>query len=297
MLIKTTRGWEMPEAAATPETVFHDRRRLVKAIAAGPILAAPILTALPAAALAAAGPYPAKRNPRYALDRAITDERIVTTYNNFYEFGSHKQIWQAAQKLKVRPWTVTIDGLVEAPITIDAHALIRKMPLEERLYRHRCVEAWSIAVPWSGFALKALVDFARPLSGAKYLEMRTFLDKSVASGQKQFWYPWPYLDGLTMAEATNELAFHRHRRLRQGNDQAERRAAAPDGAVEIRLQVGQVDHALHLHRQAAEELLGGHPGQRIRLLGEREPRGRPPALEPGDRAPARHRQARADIAL
>ena len=207
MLIKTTRGWEMPEAAATPETVFHDRRRLVKAIAAGPILAAPILTALPAAALAAAGPYPAKRNPRYALDRAITDERIVTTYNNFYEFGSHKQIWQAAQKLKVRPWTVTIDGLVEAPITIDAHALIRKMPLEERLYRHRCVEAWSIAVPWSGFALKALVDFARPLSGAKYLEMRTFLDKSVASGQKQFWYPWPYLDGLTMAEATNELAF------------------------------------------------------------------------------------------
>ncbi len=204
MLFRSRRSWEMPEAAATQEAVFRDRRRLCKAIAAGPILAA---TAPAMLARAATGPYPVKRNPRYALDREVTDERIVTTYNNFYEFGSHKQIWQAAQKLKVRPWTVTIDGMVEKPITIDAHDLIARMPLEERLYRHRCVEAWSIAVPWSGFPLKALVDFARPLSGAKYLEMRTFLDASVASGQRQFWYPWPYLEGLTLAEATNELAF------------------------------------------------------------------------------------------
>ena len=88
-----------------------------------------------------------KRNEGYELDREVTDERIVTTYNNFYEFGSHKQIWQAAQKLKTRPWTVTIDGLVEKKLTLDVDALIKRMKLEERLYRLRCVEAWSIGLP------------------------------------------------------------------------------------------------------------------------------------------------------
>ncbi len=214
MLIRSRRGWEMAERDATPEAVFEDRRRLAKALAAGPLLlgAAPALSMAARAAAAAetdpsAGLYPAKRNPRYTLDRDVTDERIVTTYNNFYEFGSHKQIWQAAQKLKTRPWTVTIDGMVENKLTMDIDALLARMPLEERLYRHRCVEAWAIAVPWSGFPLKALVDLARPSSGAKYLVMRTFLDKKTAPGQRQFWYPWPYVEGLTINEATNELAF------------------------------------------------------------------------------------------
>ena len=92
-------------------------------------------------------------------------------------------------------------------MTVGIDDLLAQMPLEERLYRHRCVEAWSIAVPYSGFPLKALVDFARPLGDAKYLTMQTFEDDDVAEGQRQFWYPWPYIEGLTMAEATNELAF------------------------------------------------------------------------------------------
>lgn len=211
MLIRSKPGWELPERDATPELAFEDRRRLMKALAAGPLL----LGAAPALSLGASavetdpsrGLYPVKRNASYRLDRELTDERIVTTYNNFYEFGSHKQIWQAAQNLKIRPWTVTIDGMVEKKLTLDIDALLKRMNLEERLYRHRCVEAWSIAVPWSGFPLKALVDLARPLSGTKYLAMRTFLDKDVATGQRQFWYPWPYLEGLTIEEATNELAF------------------------------------------------------------------------------------------
>ena len=206
MKIKSKRGWELPETAATPEDLFRQRRNLVKALAAGPLLAASGL-GLVGAAQAATGLYPVARNERYPLDRPVTDEKIVTTYNNFFEFGSHKQIWKAAQKLKTRPWTVTVDGMVEKPFTVDADALIRKMPLEERLYRHRCVEAWSIAVPWSGFALKALVAMARPSSGAKYVEMHGFHDAAMASGQRQTWYPWPYLEGLTMEEATNELAF------------------------------------------------------------------------------------------
>ncbi len=215
MLFRSKPGWELPESAATPESFFHDRRRLAKAIAAGPVLlaAAPAL-GLARSALAAAGDgdpssglYPVKRNPAYTLDRPVTPEKFATTYNNFYEFGSHKNIWKLAQKLVLRPWTVTIDGMVETPITIDVDSLLKKMPLEERLYRFRCVEAWSMAVPWSGFPLKALVDFARPSSGARYLVMQTFLDKKRAPGQRQFWYPWPYLEGLTIEEARNDLAF------------------------------------------------------------------------------------------
>ncbi|MGH7029350.1 MAG: protein-methionine-sulfoxide reductase catalytic subunit MsrP, partial [Stellaceae bacterium] len=149
----------------------------------------------------------AAKNEKYKLDRPITAEKTNTSYNNFYEFGFDKDVGPVAEKLKTRPWTVKIDGMVEKPIEIGIDDLLKKMPLEERLYRHRCVEAWSIAVPWSGFAMVALVDFARPLGSAKYLRTQTFLDPAEAPGQKQFWYPWPYIEGLTIAEAKNELAF------------------------------------------------------------------------------------------
>jgi len=97
--------------------------------------------------------------------------------------------------------------MVEKPIETGLDDLIKQMPLEERLYRHRCVEAWGMAIPWSGFPLAKLVELAKPLSSAKYLVLHTFLDPSVASGQRQTWYPWPYTEGLTLAEAANELAF------------------------------------------------------------------------------------------
>jgi methionine sulfoxide reductase catalytic subunit len=210
MFLRKKRGWVLPESAATDEAVFWDRRRLATAIAAGPILAAGFT---PLAALAAedadpsAGLYPAKRNPRYALDRPITDEKYSTTYNNFYEFGTDKSIWRDAQALKVRPWTIKIDGMVEKPLTIGIDDLLKRVSLEERLYRHRCVEAWSMAVPWTGFPMTALVDMARPLSSATYVRMETFMDPATAPEQKKFFYPWPYIEGLTMAEARNELTF------------------------------------------------------------------------------------------
>jgi DMSO/TMAO reductase YedYZ molybdopterin-dependent catalytic subunit len=109
--------------------------------------------------------------------------------------------------LRVRPWEVRIDGLIEREITIDIDQLLRLMPLEERVYRHRCVEAWSMMVPWTGFPMKALVDLAKPLAAARYVEMQTFFDPEAAPGQRQAWYPWPYSEGLTIEEATNELAF------------------------------------------------------------------------------------------
>jgi methionine sulfoxide reductase catalytic subunit len=211
MPIRKKRAWEMPERTATPEHVFNGRRALIKAVAAGSILgaASPFLSTAPALADddPTADLYPAKHNDRFVLDRPVTAEKEVTTYNNFYEFGSQKTISSAAQELKIRPWSVVLDGMVEKPTTIPFDDLIRKMPLEERLYRHRCVEAWSMAVPWSGFPMKALVDLAKPLGSAKYVRMETFMDAKVAPGQKQFWYPWPYVEGLTIAEATNDLAF------------------------------------------------------------------------------------------
>ncbi|MDA0342139.1 MAG: protein-methionine-sulfoxide reductase catalytic subunit MsrP [Proteobacteria bacterium] len=221
MLFKRKRGWEVAERDITPESTFINRRSLIKGLAAGPLLLASgslagcwdEATANSAVQIAAAPPdpttdlYPVERNPRYKVSRAITDEADSTVYNNFYEFGSHKSISRAAQALSIRPWTVTLDGMVEKPITIGIDDLIRQMPLEERVYRHRCVEAWSMVVPWSGFQLSKLVELAKPLSSAKYLTMQTFMDPDNAPGQKQHWYPWPYVEGLTMEEATNELAF------------------------------------------------------------------------------------------
>ena len=97
--------------------------------------------------------------------------------------------------------------MVEKPLTIDFDDLLKRVGLEERLYRHRCVEAWSMAVPWTGFPMAALVDLARPLGSAKYVRMETFMDPKTAPEQKKFFYPWPYVEGLTMEEARNELAF------------------------------------------------------------------------------------------
>ena len=203
------RGWEIPERLATPEHLAFSRRALL-------VGGASALALLPAVARAAdskwqhypvPGLYPAKRNDKYKLDRKITDEKINDHYNNFYEFGTSKHIAAAAQKLTVEPWTVKIDGLVEKPQEIGIDDLIRKMTLEERLYRHRCVEAWSMAIAWTGFPLAKLVKFARPLGAAKFVQMTTFMDRKIAPGQNLPWFPWPYVESLTMAEATNDLAF------------------------------------------------------------------------------------------
>ena len=225
MLIKNPKNWEMSENLATPERVYLGRRAFIggmamtgavlaagcdsggEAVAQEGVLANDPVSEVPTPFAGTDSLYPAPRNEAFTLDRPLTDEELATTYNNFYEFGSHKRIWRAAQDLPLSPWDVTIDGMVEQEKTVSFDELVRAMPLEERLYRHRCVEAWSMAVPWSGFPLAALINYARPLSSARYVQMETFQDRSVASGQRAPGYPWPYVEALTMAEATNDLAF------------------------------------------------------------------------------------------
>src|SRR5258708_11489967 len=159
------RGWELPEHQATPEKLFFDRRQFLAATGAAAAALSPGLALAqrvsdlpdPSASL-----YPMKRNEAFVLDRPVTDEAINTTYNNYYEFGSAKTISRAAQALRLRPWTIKIDGMVEKPQEIGIDNLLARMPLEERLYRHRCVEARSMAIPWSGFPLAKLVGPAKP---------------------------------------------------------------------------------------------------------------------------------------
>ena len=200
MFVRAKRGWEIPEKLAVDEAIFLNRRAFMAGSGA-------LVLAGSGPVFAADSPYPAVRNDLYKLTQPVTPESDNTNYNNFYEFGFSKRVASAAEALPTSPWTVKIDGLVEKPFEIAFEDLLQRVSLEERLYRHRCVEAWSMAVPWTGFPMRALVEMARPLGSAKYVVMKTFLNPKIAPAQKQTWYPWPYTEGLTIAEATNDLAF------------------------------------------------------------------------------------------
>ncbi len=206
--------WAIPERDVTPESVFIDRRRflmgalgvLAGGIGGGAALAGAAEKPAEEPADRTLDLYPAKRNPAFTLDRPLTEETVAATFNNFYEFGPVKTIQWLAQRLKTRPWQVRVEGLVRKPRVFDIDDLIRSMPLEERLYRFRCVEAWAMAVPWTGFPFSALVKAVEPKSEARFVKLTTFLDRTVAVGQLRFWLPWPYVEGLTMDEAMNDLA-------------------------------------------------------------------------------------------
>ena len=211
-------GWEIPQSRATPESIFLNRRAMmfgsVVAVAGGALSAAALVNrdeTFAGARAAVSDPsrrlYPAARNEQFTVERAITPEEVNARNNNFYEFGTSRRIYREADALQIRPWEIRFDGLVEREFTAGIDDLIRQCGLEERVYRHRFIEPVSMVVPWTGFALAKLIAIAKPLSSATYVRMESFYDPGVAGGQKQFWYPWPYVEGLTMAEATNDLAF------------------------------------------------------------------------------------------
>jgi methionine sulfoxide reductase catalytic subunit len=203
MLIKIPKKWEMPERLATPESVWMNRRDILRGLGyAG-------AAALAERAVAAFGEdlYPAKRNPKYTLDRPVTPEAAGTGYNNFYEFTLDKpRVKSLVDKFQIEPWKVEVKGLVNNPKTYDMDDLVRAFPLEERLYRFRCVETWAMAVPWTGFQMSHLVKAADPKPAAKFVRMVTVYRPDEMPGiQSQKHYPWPYFEALTIEEAMNEL--------------------------------------------------------------------------------------------
>src|SRR5262245_37346211 len=214
--------WDLPERAVTPPSVYLRRRRWLKwVLAAGAAAAAGagLRRLLPGGTdedvikagevmLPGEGLYPAAPNPKFTdAGRPLTAEAEAARYTNFYEFSITKEVWRYVNTFRPHPWTVQVRGLVHRPRTFDFDELVKMFPLEERIYRHRCVEAWAMVVPWTGFPLGDLVKAVEPMTSAKYVRFASFDRPEEASRMSSRGYPWPYTEGLTIAEATNELAF------------------------------------------------------------------------------------------
>jgi sulfoxide reductase catalytic subunit YedY len=206
MLIRHTPRFRSSEI--TPERLYLDRRTFL-AGAGALVLGAAEAGAAPAVPQGA--PLKAARNDAFSLKETPTKLESATTYNNFYEFGVNKDDpARLAGTLKPRPWTLKVDGLVAKPRTFDIDELLRAFPLEERVYSLRCVEAWSMVIPWVGFPLQALLKRVEPTSQAKYVAFTTLLDPEQFPAQRKGFFnmgglDWPYTEGLRLDEAMHPL--------------------------------------------------------------------------------------------
>ncbi len=215
MLIKKLKGIEIPSSEITPEHVYKSRRQFMKSAAlatAGGILAA----CGPRGGNAPQGSAPVspETDTTPAKTSATTDElddplnsyEDIITYNNYYEFSTNKQEpAKLATEFPTSPWQVEVGGLVKNPGTYDIEDLLTKFDQEERIYRLRCVEAWSMVIPWLGFPLSKLLAEVEPTSDAQYVHFETLYDPEVMPGQKSHWYDWPYVEGLRLDEAMHDL--------------------------------------------------------------------------------------------
>lgn len=209
MRIRVPSSWEFPETAATPERVFLNRRHFLKSIGMG-IIGAPFVSQVTSGATAG---FPSKENPKYALlGLESTPYDLVTSYNNFHEFSADKGDVKklANQGWKTEPWTFRVTGEVEKPIKMEVDDLIRKLGgIEQRIYRFRCVEAWSMVVPWDGFPLRQLIALVQPKSTVKFVKFISFFDTLNVPEQRRrsSYIKWPYIEGLTIDEAAHDLTF------------------------------------------------------------------------------------------
>lgn len=217
MLIKIRPSWEIPEREVTPHQAWLDRRRFIQAAGAsilggsgcGLAVHGDLFAQLDGTTSPYAHLFPVPPNDAYEVpERPLTDPLSATQYNNFYEFTTSKSsVYQLVGGFEIEPWTVQIEGLVRNPGIFDVEDLMTRFDMEERIYRFRCVETWAMTVPWSGFPLSKLVEFADPLPEATHVAMisasRPDQMPGVASNPG---YPWPYFEGLRLDEATHELA-------------------------------------------------------------------------------------------
>ncbi|MEW6515023.1 MAG: protein-methionine-sulfoxide reductase catalytic subunit MsrP [Pseudomonadota bacterium] len=187
----------------TPPELYARRREFLKT-SIGIGLASAVLPAPTFATPAKLGDG-AKKSP-FSTSEAQTPLKHVTGYSNFYEFGTQKEDpAQHAHKLKTRPWSVTIEGLVKKPVTLDIESILKLAPLEERIYRLRCVEGWSMVIPWLGFPLDILLKQVEPLGSAKYVEFLTAVQPETMPGVRSRVLDWPYVEGLRLDEARHPL--------------------------------------------------------------------------------------------
>jgi sulfoxide reductase catalytic subunit YedY len=198
MLIR--RPDDIPSSEITDESLYWDRRRFLGTGAA--LLAGAAVPGLLSACDASAKEV----RPAGPREDELTPYDDVTSYNNFYEFGTGKEDpAKHAHTLRPRPWTVEVDGEVQRRQTFDIEDLRQRFPPEERVYRLRCVEAWSMVIPWLGFPLKDLLAAVEPTSNAEYVEFTTLYDTEQMPGQKRDVLPWPYVEGLRLDEAMHPL--------------------------------------------------------------------------------------------
>jgi sulfoxide reductase catalytic subunit YedY len=209
MVIKVRKSSDVPFSEVTPEGIYASRREFMRTASAG------LIGAAAGASLGGFGGAPvsaaqaglvAKRNPQYvAAERANTYEQI-TSYNNFYEFGLEKDDpARNAGRLKVKPWSVKVDGMVKKPADYAVEDLVNFNALEERVYRFRCVEAWSMVIPWIGVPLADVIRKVEPLPSARFVEFTTLLRPGEMPGQQTSVLDWPYVEGLRMDEAMHPL--------------------------------------------------------------------------------------------
>jgi sulfoxide reductase catalytic subunit YedY len=212
-------GPTLPPSEITPESVYASRRKFIGDAVRFTATAAGVGGGLvwathtwrtrmptpPRRAAAAAGALEARPGP-FGTDEARTPLEAVTGYNNFYEFGTTKESpARESRSLRTRPWTVRVGGLVARPLELDADDLTRKYPLEERVYRMRCVEAWSMVIPWIGFPLAALLRDAQPATDARHVAFTTLMDPAQMPGERVPVLDWPYVEGLRLDEAMHPL--------------------------------------------------------------------------------------------
>lgn len=218
MLIKKPGSSHIKEHEVTDESIYRGRRQILKSmgfVGASALLASPQSQAISWFGkdddeVFVTSPLSFNSVDKYKSDEKLTPEAKVTTHNNFYEFGTGKSDPAAkAQGFKVDPWTLQIGGLVEKPLTLGYEDLTTRFPLEERIYRLRCVEAWSMVIPWIGFPLASILSEVKPLSSAKYVAFETLEDKEQMPGQRSRFVgggvDYPYVEGLRLDEAAHPL--------------------------------------------------------------------------------------------
>jgi len=195
---------EEPQTEVTPKSLYLNRRQFLAGIPAAFLLAHELLS--PSGAQAAAGLGPLAKSQLSTSEKASA-YKDVTTYNNFYEFGTSKeQPAQLAKNFKTSPWVVSVEGEAGKPRKFTMEEILKVAPLEERIYRHRCVEGWSIVVPWIGYSLSALLKQVEPTSKAKFVAFESYYDIRQMPEGKNAGIPLPYVEGLRMDEAMHPLA-------------------------------------------------------------------------------------------